>query len=745
MRTLIIHTQNQNKLKDLLVFVRENFIASEHKIFLHAKNYVPWLDDDIKNIIIGFQEYFAYPTHKNEIDSVIELVLKSNTEKVLILNENDISKVLKTYRTNFIKCNLDTKYENLNWFLYDVATQLQTRFQKAKFERPQNINKDSERFDKKSESSFFNERIIHIDGGLGDHIMALPLLEKIQEDIYVCCKYPFVYEHLKLKGYINWTDDLFGAYSRFVYEYGSSNNIQTIIDAFFGLYGEIRNENDKLIYNGKRDQDIDLNLVGKKISLICTSAAKIQNLDSNKDWKDVRWMKLVHELKKLGYFVIQVGTTKDNQIPNVDLKYLDKPISNLSNLIDLSSLWISVDTFFHHFASAIKPDVGICLTPFYNDHAKHTGVTYIEKDCGKNYWDRRWWMDLQQPERKECMELIQIEDVLKVIDKFKKKVITIFSAGHPNDNCSNWRVFQQYYGLKDFEIIFRSGLGYTNEIDVKSDIIIINRPIINCLNHIRYFRDNGVKIILDYDDVLPYVNLNELEFIPSYTEVLQMLNECDLITTTTERMKYYFSLISNVKCEVLPNIINPVFINERKTENKDKIVLGWYGSSGHIISLTPIKDTILKLLEEFENVYLNVYTDNPKIVSILQHKKTNIISYNHKFSEFQDSLGDIDINISPIVETYVNLHKSNIRIILAGYKGIPSVASNFAEYKDLGKENVLLCDSPEQWYENIKLLVTNEDLRKRFGKNIKNKVENEYVFDKWVDIKNEIFNNLING
>jgi len=82
MRTLIIHTQNQNKLKDLLVFVRENFIASEHKIFLHAKNYVPWLDDDIKNIIIGFQEYFAYPTHKNEIDSVIELVLKSNTEKV---------------------------------------------------------------------------------------------------------------------------------------------------------------------------------------------------------------------------------------------------------------------------------------------------------------------------------------------------------------------------------------------------------------------------------------------------------------------------------------------------------------------------------------------------------------------------------------------------------------------------------------------------------------------------------------
>jgi ADP-heptose:LPS heptosyltransferase len=117
----------------------------------------------------------------------------------------------------------------------------------------------------------------------------------------------------------------------------------------------------------------------------------------------------------MGYYVIQVGTSKDNQIPTVDLKFLDKPISQLAWLIDNSSLWISVDTFFHHFASAIKPDVGICLTPFYNDHAKHTGVKYIEKDCGKNYWDRRWWMDLQQPERKECMDLIQVDDVLKQI------------------------------------------------------------------------------------------------------------------------------------------------------------------------------------------------------------------------------------------------------------------------------------------------------------------------------------------
>jgi ADP-heptose:LPS heptosyltransferase len=149
--------------------------------------------------------------------------------------------------------------------------------------------------------------------------------------------------------------------------------------------------------------------------LICTSAAKIQGLDSNKDWRDVRWFKLVNELQKIGYFVIQVGSKSDNQIPNVNLKFLDKPLPNVADLVDKCSLWVSVDTFFHHFASAIKPEVGICLTPFYNDHAKHLGVTYIEKDCGKDFSERRWWLDSQQPERKECMDLIQLQDVLNNI------------------------------------------------------------------------------------------------------------------------------------------------------------------------------------------------------------------------------------------------------------------------------------------------------------------------------------------
>ena len=419
--TVVIHTEDKDKLSKLFKLIEDNSNKEYFSIYLHAKGYVPWEDDELKKVIVSFKSYNAFPTLKSKIESVVEIISRVKDGRILILDEDcdffnlnewDSSNLnfLLSSKEDIIKLNLDTKYQTLKWFIVDLISQ--------KNKTKVGISDDSEdsiRYFKKIESPIFYDKIIYVDGGMGDHIMVLPLLEKIQNDIHICCKYPFVFEHLNFKGSIHWNDDLFGGYRRFVYEHGSVNNSKTIIDAFFEMYGYVRHEDDLLIYNGNREKNqIDTN--GKPIALICSSAAKIENLDSNKDWRDIRWLKLVHELKKRNYYVVQVGTIKDNQIPTVDLKYLDKTLNGLASLIDESSLWISVDTFFHHFASSIKPNVGICLTPFYNDHAKHKGVTYIEKDCGKDFSDRKWWMDLQQPERKECMDLIQLEDVLPYIN-----------------------------------------------------------------------------------------------------------------------------------------------------------------------------------------------------------------------------------------------------------------------------------------------------------------------------------------
>jgi hypothetical protein len=407
--SLIIHTEDKFKLENIFNYIKRNINFSELNLLLNSKNYEPWADNQIYETITSFSGYYAFTTDDEIIDSVIDLIMISHTDEIIIADEETCT--LFRFRTEeILRLNLDTNYKSIKWFLGDILTQRNIDTYVIK-----DHSNDCERYFRKIKSPFFGKRIIYIDGGIGDHVMAMPLIEKLSEttEVYVCCKYPFVIEHIPISGFIDWYDELFGAYKRFVYKIGSNRNSATIIDAFFEMYGEKRTESDKLVYRGPREI-VDLP-TDKKIALICTSAAKIEDKDSNKDWRDIRWFKLNHELNEMGYFIIQVGSKKDNQIPNVHLKFLDQPLSKLTYLIEKSDLWISVDTFFHHFASAINPNVGICLTPFYNDHAKHVGVTYIEKDCGKNYHDRRWWLDLQQPERKECMDLITVEDVIKKI------------------------------------------------------------------------------------------------------------------------------------------------------------------------------------------------------------------------------------------------------------------------------------------------------------------------------------------
>jgi hypothetical protein len=435
--TVIIHTENETKLLTLLDQLHQHPLKSQfNTLQVNCKGYTPWTNPIMldKLTTLASKEYTITPTHNQSVSSIVELISKTKTEYSLIIDESNTHFDVKewdilnnTYllakTTDLLHCNQDTNYQCIKWFIADLISQ------KTRHKFNLDDTSDSERYFKKIDHPLFYERIIYVDGGLGDHIMAYPLLEKIGKDCYISCIYPFSLEHIKCKGFISWTDELFGGYKRFVYTYGSTNNTPTIIDAFFEMYGEKREKKDILNYTG--DKVKFENTTGKPLALVCTTAAKVGGQESNKDWPEIRWFKLIYKLKQLGYHVIQVGSHKDNQIPlsvsialnapychgGVDDKFLDKSIPELAGLIDEAKLWISVDTFFHHFASSVKPKTGICLTPFYNNHAKHPGVNYIEKDCGKNYYDRRWWLDSQQPERKECMNLIQLENILKVINE----------------------------------------------------------------------------------------------------------------------------------------------------------------------------------------------------------------------------------------------------------------------------------------------------------------------------------------
>jgi hypothetical protein len=762
--TVIIHTENETKLLTLLNHLHQHPLKSQFQTLqVNCKGITPWLEPNILNKLttLAYQNYSITPTQSQPVSSIVELISKTKTEYSLIIDESNTHFNVKDWDTlnntyllaqtnDLLRLNWDTNYQSITWFIADLISQ------KTRHKFNLDNTSDSERYFKKIDHPLFYERIIYVDGGLGDHVMAYPLLEKIESDCYICSIYPFSLEHIKCKGFISWTDELFGGYKRFVYTYGSTNNSPTIIDAFFEMYGEKREQNNILNYTGPKIKFE--NTTGKPLALICISAAKIGGQESNKDWPEIRWFKLIYKLKQLGYHVIQVGSYKDNQIPlsvtqtinapycpgGVDDKFLDKSISELAGLIDEAKLWISVDTFFHHFASSINPDAGICLTPFYNNHAKHPGVKYIEKDCGKNYHDRRWWLDSQQPERKECMNLITIENVLT---KINKKYEIIYYGLGPDDNCSNWRAYMPFNRISkeiNYNIINVSNDKFNIERDKHADLVIINRPVIYLLDYIKQLKSFNVKVAVDYDDMFPYVELKEPVFIQAYTEILNILQETDVVLTTNDKLKYYFEQHTKKPVKIFPNIVNPKFVSIKEKRNDDKIILGWYGSGGHLASLKLIYKDILKILDDFENVYFNLYADAQEIKDLFKHPKTNVYHYNHNFKEFQNNLNNIDINIAPLEETYINLGKSDIRIQLAAIKGIPSVATNFAAYKTFGelKGGALLTEN-NNWYKSLKSLVIDKEKIKELSVKAKETIDEYFNYDIWSNIKDQELINLI--
>ena len=70
------------------------------------------------------------------------------------------------------------------------------------------------------------------------------------------------------------------------------------------------------------------------------------------------WVQLIVELKKKGYYIIQIGRTGEEQLSNVDEVQFDLKLKDIENLIKECNNWISVDSFLPHLASHLnKPGI----------------------------------------------------------------------------------------------------------------------------------------------------------------------------------------------------------------------------------------------------------------------------------------------------------------------------------------------------------------------------------------------------
>ena len=153
----------------------------------------------------------------------------------------------------------------------------------------------------------------------------------------------------------------------------------------------------------------------------------------------------------------------------------------------------------------------------------------------------------------------------------------------------------------------------------------------------------------------------------------------------------------------------------------DKVKIGYFsGSITHNENFNLIKPALIKILQEQKQVELHLvgHLDIPKEI-----QKFNDQIVVHDYVDWHDlpqMVGEMDINLAPLVTSVFNAAKSEIKWMEAALVKVPTIASNIGSYKEMIIDNetgILVND--DEWEEKLKDLVINFEKREKIATNAK--------------------------
>lgn len=261
------------------------------------------------------------------------------------------------------------------------------------------------------------------------------------------------------------------------------------------------------------------------------------------------------------------------------------------------------------------------------------------------------------------------------------------------------------------------------------------------------FDVDDLVIDVKYTDTIPYVvSLDEAGKNLYDDGVIRMgktLSLCDAAITTTERlaselknyvpevfinrntaseeMLYYSNTANNEYENGQLNIRN---IDGNETiiiPDRDIISIGYFsGSITHNADFELVMPAIIRLMKEYDNLRLCVVGEL-EIPTQMSEFSDKIIKYPFvDYRELPKLIKSVDINIAPIEESIFNEAKSENKWVEAALVKVVTVASDVGAFNKVISDGIngVLCDNNENaWYENLKKLIDNVELRNEIAEN----------------------------
>lgn len=249
------------------------------------------------------------------------------------------------------------------------------------------------------------------------------------------------------------------------------------------------------------------------------------------------------------------------------------------------------------------------------------------------------------------------------------------------------------------------------------------------LNKRVLFDIDDLVVDTKYTDTIKYLDSMSKEERALYDDgVMRMgrtLKLCDAAITTTERL-----------AEELGHYVPEVFINrntaseemcalskealKNKTRKDDHVGIGYFsGSLTHNDDFKLVLPALTKVMEKYPQVQLHVVGELD-LPEALQQYKARVVS--HPFVDWKklpSLIAEVDINLAPLEQSIFNEAKSENKWVEAALVKVPTVASNVGAFQRMivSGETGILCDTEEEWVEQLSRLVEDKKERDRIAEN----------------------------
>jgi tetratricopeptide (TPR) repeat protein len=257
--------------------------------------------------------------------------------------------------------------------------------------------------------------------------------------------------------------------------------------------------------------------------------------------------------------------------------------------------------------------------------------------------------------------------------------------------------------------------------------------------------ENGKRAIIDIDEdfhklpnthpgfeVLGLGNPNALKIFE------RILERADFVTTSSALLAdHYRSFSKNVL--FLPSgwdNENPLWSSPAPSH--DTFNVGWIDYATEVENLQIVKHDVAEFLKQTPEALLVLggVLESVNVFNNVPQEKVLFIPF-AGYDEYPFTLAHFDLLISPVRKSPYNMSKPDTRIVEAGARNIPWIASRIPSYEAWGKGGVFVDRNGETWFEALKRLAGNQELRNNLAAEGKAKADNrksDSIAKLWLDL-----------